>query len=126
MAKLLYIFLGSGVGGVLRYVVSGWAQRAGGSGFPIGTWLVNILGCLLIGFLSATFAVRLVREEYRIALMVGVLGGLTTFSTFSLETFSLVNEGQIARAVLNVLSSVLVGVAAVWLGYRLAEGWLGA
>jgi len=88
--------------------------------------LVNIIGCLLIGFLNKAFTgVLLVREEYRLALTVGMLGGFTTFSTFGWETFSLLNDKQYAHAAANVLLSVALGLAAVWLGYRLAERWLG-
>lgn len=124
--KLVLLFLGAGVGGVLRYTIAGWAQRLAGGAFPAGTLIVNISGCLLIGFLTAALSGRvLIREELRIALLVGLLGGYTTFSTFGYETFELLNDGQIWRAALNVLASVLLGLAAVWGGYRLAEVWLG-
>ena len=127
MAKLFLIFLGSGLGGVSRYLVSGWAQRAGNGSFPTGTLLVNILGCLAIGFLSAAFASRwLLREEFRIALIIGLIGGFTTFSAFGMETFAMLNDGQRLRAGVNVLLSVVFGLMAVWIGYRVAERWLGA
>lgn len=127
MGKLLLIFIGSGIGGVVRYALSGWTQKLGNGNFPLGTMVVNASGCLLIGFLSAAFAGRwLVREEYRLALLIGLLGGYTTFSTFGLETFALLNEGQYFSAMLNVMLSVTIGLAAVWCGYRLAETWLGA
>jgi len=126
MHKLLLIFIGSGAGGVLRYAVSGWTQRLGNGSFPLGTLCVNFLGCLLVGFLAAALSGRiLIREEHRIALLVGLLGGFTTFSTFGLETFALLNNGQYARAALNVALSVGLGVGAVWLGYRAAEQWMG-
>lgn len=127
MTKYLLIFLGSGAGGLMRYAVSGWTQRLTQASFPLGTLLVNVTGCLLIGFFTAYLSGRmLIREEFRVALLVGVMGGYTTFSTFSLETFALVNEGQLWRAGVNVVASVMAGLAAVWLGYRLAEIWLGA
>ncbi len=127
MPKLLWIFLGSGLGGVLRYSVDGWVQRLIRAPFPAGTLFINVSGCLLIGFLSAAFSARsLLREEYRIALTIGVLGGYTTFSTFGLESFAFLNDGQVPRAALNIGLSVFLGLAAVWLGYRLAEHWLGA
>ena len=126
MQKLILIFLGSGLGGVLRYILSGWAQRFGDGSFPLGTLTVNLIGCFLVGFLSAAFSGRvLIREEYRIALLIGVLGGFTTFSTFGLETFTLLNDGEWARAAWNVGVSVVPGVAAVWIGFRFAEIWLG-
>jgi CrcB protein len=126
MNKLLLIFLGSGLGGILRYLISGWAQRFANGSFPLGTLVVNFIGCLLIGFLAAAFAGRfLVREEYRIGLLVGILGGFTTFSAFGLETFRLTNDGQFWLAALNVVLSCALGFAAVWFGYRIAESWLG-
>ncbi len=126
MTKFLLIFIGSGAGGVLRYALAGWTQRLANGSFPIGTLIVNITGCLLIGFLSAAFSGRLlVREEYRVAVLIGLLGGYTTFSTFGLETFALLNDGQWWRATANVTASVILGLAGVWSGYRLAEHWLG-
>jgi len=127
MSKLVLIFLGSGLGGVCRYGLSGCVQRFGNGFFPLGTLLVNVLGCLFIGFLSAAFSGRwLVREEYRIAIIVGVIGGFTTFSAFGMETFALLNDGQYLRAATNVVLSMVLGLTAGWIGYRLAEGWLGA
>jgi CrcB protein len=127
MLKFALIFLGSGIGGVCRYALSGWVQRLGTDSFPMGTLAVNVLGCLLIGLLSASFSGRvLVREEYRVALIVGILGGFTTFSAFGMETFALLNDAQFARAGMNVAASVGAGLTAVWIGYRIAEHWLGA
>lgn len=127
MFKLALIFLGSGFGGVCRYALSGCVQRLGSGRFPVGTLAVNVIGCLLIGFLTAAFMGRvLIREEYRVAMIAGLLGGFTTFSAFGMETFALLNDGQIARALTNVAVSVGVGLTAVWIGYRAAEYWLGA
>lgn len=126
MTKLLLIAVGGGVGSLLRYLVAGWAQKLAGGTFPFGTLLVNISGCLLIGFLTAALTGRsLMSEEYRIGILVGVLGGYTTFSTFGHETFALLNDGQFVAAVVNIVVSVVLSVAAVWIGYRLAETWLG-
>lgn len=126
MLKISLVFLGSGLGGVLRFLVSAWVQKLADAKFPFGTLVVNLSGCLLIGFLAAAFAGRLqVRDELRIALIAGVLGGFTTFSAFGFETFALLNEGQQLRAGANVLLSVAGGLAGVWIGYRLAVGWFG-
>jgi fluoride exporter len=126
MQKYLLIFAGSGFGGILRYSLSGFVQRLSRGTFPLGTLIVNTVGCLCIGFLSAAFAGRLMlREEYRIALTVGILGGFTTFSTFGMETFALLNDAQYFRAMTNILLSVGVGLICVWLGYRFAERALG-
>ncbi len=126
MLKSLFIFIGSGAGGLLRYSVSGWAQRWANGVFPIGTLVVNVTGCLLVGFLAAALSGwAIVREEYRVALLIGLLGGYTTFSTFGLETFALLNDGQTWRAILNIAASVVLGLAGVWAGFRLSESWLG-
>jgi len=126
MLKWLLIAAGGAFGSVLRYAVQGWVQRLGGGVFPIGTLAVNVSSCLAIGLLAGFFAgPQLIREEYRIGLTVGVLGGYSTFSTFGLESFNLANDGEFRLALLNVLLSCGVGFAAVWLGYRVAERWFG-
>jgi fluoride exporter len=126
MTKWLLIGAGGAIGSMLRYAVQGWVQRLSNGGFPIGTMAVNVIGCLLIGFLAAAFAGPvLIREEYRVGLTVGILGGFTTFSTFGLETFTLANAGQLRFAALNAVLSCGLGFVAVWIGYRAAERWLG-
>lgn len=128
MAKVLWIALGGALGSVLRYLVGGWGQRLTQSTFPLGTLAVNVLGCLAIGFLASLFAgpegLRL-REEHRLALMVGVLGGFTTFSTYAFETFSKVDDRAFGQAAMNILLSNALGLAAVWIGFRLAEHFYG-
>jgi len=127
MLKWILIALGGGCGSMMRYAMQGWVkQLLGGSIFPLGTMCVNLSGCLVIGLLSGYFAgPHLVRDEYRIGLTVGVLGGFTTFSTFGFETFTLLNDREYGLAALNVVLSCGLGLAAVWIGYRLAERWFG-
>jgi CrcB protein len=126
MVKVIWIAAGGSIGAVLRYALTGWTHRLTGAGFPYGTLTVNVLGCLLIGLLSAIFAGPiLVREEYRAAVLIGFLGALTTFSTFGRETFLLANDGQFTRAALNVLLSNALCLIAVWIGYRTGEWWHG-
>jgi CrcB protein len=126
MLKWLLIAAGSALGGVMRYGFQGWVQRFSNGSFPVGTLAVNVTSCLAIGFLSGLFAgPQLIREEYRVALTVGVLGGYSTFSTFGLETFNLANQGEFRLAMLNVLLSCGLGLAGVWIGYRAAERWFG-
>ena len=111
---------------MLRYVVSAWGERLIGGSFPLGTFLVNVTGCLVIGFVAARLAApHLVREELRVFLLVGLLGGYTTFSTFGWETFMELNDGETSRALANLLITNAVGVTAVWLGYRFGERLFG-
>jgi CrcB protein len=129
MYKLLLIGLGGAVGSVLRYLVGGWVQRATTESFPTGTLVVNVTGCFAIGFLGMVFTGTgpgLMREEYRVAILVGILGGYTTFSSFGRETFALAGDNQLWYAAANIILSNAVGLGAVWLGHRLAERLYGA
>ncbi len=127
MVKILLIAVGGGVGAILRYLMSGWGQTIVDGWFPVGTLIVNSLGCLLVGSLGAYFAgPHLIREEYRFALLVGVLGSFTTFSTFSWETFALARDGEMRLALVNVVLTNTLALVAVWFGYRITEKWLGA
>ena len=122
MLKLTLIFLAAGLGGVLRYGLSGAAQAIFGETFPTGTLIVNVVGCLAVGFLSAAFAGPvLLREEYRVAIIIGLLGGFTTFSAFGRETLALAADRQYFLAGLNVILSIGLGLFAAWLGTRVAE-----
>lgn len=127
MLKLLLIAAGGAVGSVLRYLIAGWVQLLAGGAFPLGTLAVNVTGCLLIGFLHAAFTTGpvLVREEYKLALTVGVLGGFTTFSTFSLETVTLAGDRELFAALLNAVASLILGCLAAWAGFRIAYNWFG-
>jgi fluoride exporter len=127
MLKWLLIFAGGGIGSIMRYAMQGWVkQLLAGKVFPVGTIAVNVSACFVIGLLSAFFAgPQLVREEYRIGLIVGVLGGYSTFSSYGLETFNLANDGEFALAGLNLLISNGVGLLALVIGYRLVERWYG-
>lgn len=127
MMKVLLIAVGGGAGTLFRYFLSGWGQSFANGWFPLGTLLVNLAGCLLIGALGAFFAgPHLIREEYRLALLVGVLGGLTTYSSFGWETFALAKDGEMWLALANILLTNVLGLFAVWFGYRVAENWFGA
>lgn len=125
MSKLFLIGAGGFVGAVLRYVVSGVAQSLSHSaGFPYGTLVVNLSGCLMIGFLARLADLQGVfGPETRLFLFIGLLGAFTTFSTFGNETYTLLQGGEIGPALLNIGASVLLGLAAVWLGQGLAT-WL--
>jgi CrcB protein len=121
MQSWLYIAVGGACGSVLRHAAQIGVQRAVGHPFPVGTLLVNVLGCLLIGIVAALAGPLAWREEHRLAIMTGVLGGFTTFSAFGLETISLVDHSRLPLAIANVVLSVALGLLAVWLGLRLGE-----
>lgn len=122
--KWLWLFGAGGLGSVLRFALAGWVQDRSDGGFPWGTFAVNALGCLAIGLLATAAEERSVlTPEVRIALLVGFLGGFTTFSTFGLETWRLLAGGEPAAAFANALGQVAVGLAAVALGVQAAR-WL--
>ena len=113
---------GGAVGSVLRYALSSVVVRAMGSAFPYGTVLVNVIGSFVIGLLYVWLMERVgARPELRAFLIVGVLGGFTTFSSFSLETVTLLMQESYTKAVANVVVSVLLCIACTWLGILLAR-----
>ena len=113
-----YIALGSAIGGVLRYLLGGWVQRAAGPAFPTGTLLVNITGSLLLGILLrwASHPPSLT-PEFRAFLTVGLCGGYTTFSTFSAEAVTLMQDGQWGKALTYIGASVTLSLAATAAGF---------
>ena len=120
--KWWLIFAGGGVGSMLRYAVGLWVEARVGPGFPWGTFAVNVSGCFVIGVL-ATLADEhaWITPAARLALVTGFLGGFTTFSTFGLETWELVEDGLVGFAAANAAASVVVGVAAVVAGVQLTR-----
>lgn len=113
---LLLIGTGSFIGGVFRYLVSFPLMHKYPHGFPWGTLMVNVLGCLLIGILYAYADRWYFPKEWRLFLATGLLGGFTTFSAFSNETITLSQNGQTTMAILYILTSVLLGLTATFLG----------
>lgn len=112
-------FIGSG----LRFAVSVWVQRVFSySQFPYGTLTVNAVGCLLIGYLAGVAELRGMLDPYtQVFLVVGILGGFTTFSAYAFETLALAQEAQYLKAALNTVLQVIIGLAAAWLGFTLAR-----
>lgn len=104
-------------GGLTRYYLSGWVCSLLGRSFPYGTFAVNVIGAYLIGLIMELgLRSTMIPDTLRIGLTVGFLGGLTTFSTFSYETFSLLEDGQFVTAFINILSSVVICLLFTWLG----------
>ena len=122
MNPLLLVMLGGGLGSGLRYLLAAWVDQRHDSPFPFGILLVNALGSLLIGALAGWPVAEprwLASENARLLFMTGLCGGFTTFSTFSLQTFALLRDAQWLHAGANVLGSVLLCLACVWLGHAL-------
>ena len=122
MDKYLFVGTGGFVGAVLRYWVSSTVQQLSNSAlFPVGTLIVNVLGCLVIGFLSELAEEHgLFTAEARAFVFIGVLGGFTTFSTFGNETMNLLRNGQDTLALGNAAGHLILGLGGVWLGRTLA------
>jgi CrcB protein len=116
--RFLFIGLGGFVGAILRYWVGGLAQRVTPHPtFPLGTLIVNVIGCFVIGILAAVVEARgALHPNARVFLTVGLIGGFTTFSAFANETFSAYRDGSQVTAIANVLLSVGLGLLAVWAG----------
>ncbi len=105
-----------------RYWLNGFVSRALPGAFPWGTWVVNVSGCFVVGLVSTLLSERLLPyPTLRLALTVGFVGAYTTFSTFAYETVRLGQEGALRLAFLNVVASVLIGVAATWIGIALGR-----
>lgn len=122
MEQVLYIALFGALGCLCRYFLSGFVYRLFGTGFPYGTLAVNLAGAFLIGLIME-FSVRsaAIPPNVRIAITIGFLGGLTTFSTFSFETFRLLDDGALLIAFLNVTVSVVACLACTWIGIAVAR-----
>ncbi len=122
VVQLLSIMLGGALGAISRYLLSNLVYGWFGRDFPYGTLSVNIIGSFLMGLLTVFFLHKSnIDPALKLGLLVGFLGALTTFSTFSLDTLQLIHEGALIRAMLNVLISVVVCVAAVWFGMITAK-----
>lgn len=122
MLKALLIGLAGLVGTLGRYWVSETVGRRYGEAFPVGTLAVNLLGCFLAGLLFYLLQERFsVNQTVRAVVLVGLLGGFTTFSSYGLQTFALLREGQFAYAALNLMLSNAVGLLMVWAGYTAAR-----
>ena len=122
----LWVTVGSAIGGLLRYSIARLMLPIG-TGFPYGTVTINVIGCFVIGFFG-TFTLQsgkyAASDNVRLFVMVGLCGGFTTFSSFSLESLDLLRSGAWGRALTNMVLSVTLGVAAVAAGHLLAHHWV--
>ena len=117
MTQLAFIAAGGAAGALMRYWMSSGIYALFGRGFPYGTLTVNVVGSLLMGFCYVFMIERMdVSVEWRAALMIGLLGAFTTFSTFSIETLNLLESGEQMKAALNILLSVTLCILGCWLG----------
>jgi fluoride exporter len=120
MKHILLVGLGGGLGSIARYKLSGWVlHQTPGWKVPAGTFVVNVLGCLVAGLLASYVERRdLLGPEARLLLFTGILGGFTTFSAFGLETAYLLRRGETGIALANVVASVIVGIVTLLLAMR--------
>ena len=116
--NLLRIAIGGAIGAVLRYLLSTFVLRTSGSLFPVGTFVVNVIGCVVFGAIVGAAQHRFVlTPEARLFLLVGVLGGFTTFSSYAYESFTLTQDGQFLAAAVNIVGQVVAGLVGLWVGY---------
>lgn len=125
MPMWVYVALGGALGAWLRYAISGWVYDRLGVWFPWGTLVVNLLGSLGMGVALAFVEERMISPELRMGVLVGLVGALTTFSTFELETLQLLRDGEWGWAWLYFAGSAFLGLGLVWGGWQLARGLLG-
>ncbi len=117
MMQTIAIAAGGALGALLRFWMSNGVGAWLGRDFPYGTLAVNVLGCLLMGLLYVMLVERMsLGPVWKAGLVIGVLGGFTTFSAFSMETFSLIEEGALLKALLNIAASVVASLGATWVG----------
>ncbi|HHU75326.1 MAG TPA: fluoride efflux transporter CrcB [Firmicutes bacterium] len=120
------IALGGAIGAVGRFFLSTWISSKDAFIFPWGTFVVNVLGCFILGFIYIVGTEKmLIGPQARTFLAVGMIGAFTTFSTFGLETINLISSGNIRIALFNIFGSVALGLLAVWLGIVFAKLILG-
>ena len=122
MKQAFFVFFGGGIGATSRYWLQGAVYRIVGTQFPYGTLLVNVLGCLAIGILMTVFEERfLISPSLRLFLTIGILGGFTTYSSFSYETIVMLQEGNYFAGSANMVYTTLSCLGATWVGTILGK-----
>ena len=120
--KVVAVAVGGSLGAVMRYLISTWTAGRFGADFPYGTLIVNVVGCFIIGAFMTTATERLIINPYwRLIVTVGFVGGLTTFSSFSYETFKLMEDGSTTLVLYNIMGNFVLGFFATWLGISAAK-----
>lgn len=119
MKILLLVGIGSFIGGVLRYLLSMTIQTKISGVFPLGTLTVNILGCLIIGVFLGMSEKMVISQDIKFLIATGLLGGFTTFSAISVETFTLIRLGHTGLAAAYVSASIMIGLVATFIGFLL-------
>ena len=119
--NFILVFIGGGIGSIARYLVTTIAKNFTNIDFPFGTLIVNIVGSFLMGIFTALIVSKIIAnsESMRLLLAVGFLGGFTTFSSFSMETFTLIEKHEIFYAIVNIVANVTFGLLAAYLGFKL-------
>ena len=117
MKSILCVALGGAIGSLLRYAVGVWLKPEPSLAFPIHTLVVNIMGCLVIGFVFSFLLAIPSDQYYRLFIITGILGGFTTFSSFGLESFYLIQQKEFFKAFGYIALSNILGLVAVWVGY---------
>jgi fluoride exporter len=122
MQKTIFIGVAGLVGTLLRYWLSGFVARHYGETFPWGTMAVNLIGCMVTGAVFYLTEERfLLSPTLRTVILIGLLGGFTTFSSYGLQTFTLLRDGEFGLATLNLILSNVLGIFMVWLGYTVGK-----
>lgn len=122
MLNYILVFVGGGLGAAARYGLQGLIYSKTGTTFPFGTLAVNVLGCFVIGLLMTSMEERfLIQPSTRIFLTIGILGGFTTFSSFTYETISLFRDGEILYGLANTAASLLLCLIGTWIGIQISK-----
>ena len=117
----LLVAIGGAIGAAGRYLIGGWVQSLAGSGFPLGTFFVNATGSFIIGIILGLSERGALSGQARLLLAVGVMGGYTTFSSFSYDNFGLLQSGETVRLIVNIAGQVAIGLFAAYLGVVMAR-----